>query len=120
MQFSHQDREQPFIYSDGECAFNSSSCFQPEDAALAQYRSWAGPRRSRECSRVLVGLPTNRDQGVIMPNGSYQSMPTKRVMCLGKYPSLCLNLAQNDDLISYDVVSEMYKWTGPQDGPATL
>lgn len=121
LQFSHVDREQPFIYSSGECPFNSSSCFQVEDAALAQYRNWSGPRRSRDCQRVLVGMPTARDSAVVFPDGHYESMPLRRTMCVGKYPSLCLQLSNNDDLLAYDVVSEMYRFAaGPNDGPATL
>lgn len=121
LQFSHQDREQPFIYSNNECQFNSSSCVLPEDVMLSQYRSWSGPRKSTDCQRVLVGLPSARDSAVIMPDGSYQSMPVRRVMMTGKYPSLALSLSNDDTLLSYDVVSELYRFNaGPNDGPATM
>lgn len=120
IQFSHQLRETPMIYSNSECPFNSASCFQIEDAALAQYRSWSGPRRSSDCNRVLVGLPTSRDSAMVFPDGHIESMPVAKTRCVGKYPSLCLTTTNDDTMISYDVVSEMYRWAGPNDGPATL
>lgn len=120
MQFSLQDREQPMIYSNAECPMNSSSCVQVEDISLQQYRSWAGPKESRSCERVLVGLPTARDSAMVFPDGHIESMPVKKTMCVGKYPSLCMSLAEDNTLIAYQPAFEMYKWVGPNDGPATL